>query len=135
MQTVYGDVQEIVPNDAPAAKGPPVSITTYVDANLYHDLLTGRALTGVLHLLNGTPLNWYCKRQATVETATYGSDFVAARIATEQIIDVRHSLRYLGINLQGPAYLFSDNQSVVTSYTILSSVLTKRSSTLNYHHV
>ena len=135
MRTVYSDVKEIVPADTPVPKGPPVSITTYVDANLYHDLLTGRALTGVLHFLNGTPLDWYCKRQATVETATYGSEFVAARIATEQIIDIRHSLRYLGINLQGPAYLFGDNQSIVTSSTIPSSVLTKRSSALNYHRV
>ena len=33
------------------------------------------------------------KRQATVETATYGSEFVASKTATEQIIDLRHTLR------------------------------------------
>jgi len=135
MRTVYGDVKEILPRDAPTPKGPPICLTTYKDANLYHDFLTGRALTGVLHLLNGTPIDWFCKRQATVETATYGSEFVAARIAVEQIIDLRHSLRYLGANISGPAYLFGDNQSVVTSSTIPSSVLSKRSSALNYHSV
>ena len=74
--------------------GKEVILTAYVDANLYHDLTTGRAVTGVLHLVNQTPIDWYTKRQATVETATYGSEFVAARIATDQVIDLRLTLRY-----------------------------------------
>ena len=35
-------------------------------------------------------------KQATMETATYGSEFVAAKTATEQIMDIRQTLRYLG---------------------------------------
>ena len=135
MYSVYGDVKEVIPDDVPTPKGKPVTTNTYADANLYHDQLTGRALTGILHFLNGTPIDWYCKRQATVETATYGSEFVAARIATEQIIDLRYTLRYMGVPIKGPSYLFGDNQSVVTSSTIPSSILNKRSSALCYHRV
>ena len=134
-RTVYGDVHEVIPRDAPKAYGPQVVTTAYADANLYHDRLTGRALSGILHFINGTPIDWYCKRQATVETATYGSEFVVARIATEQIIDLRTTLRYLGVAIDGPAFLFGDNQSVVTSSTVPSSILNKRSSALNYHRV
>ena len=134
-RTVYGPVSEIKPRDAPPPRGPAVTTTTYCDANLYHDKATGRALSGVLHFVNGTPIDWYCKRQATVETATYGSEFVVARIATEHIIDIRTTLRYLGVDVDGPSYLFGDNQSVVTSSTVPSSVLNKRSSALNYHRV
>ena len=65
----------------PVPRGKPVIATTYEDANLYHDYLTGRSVTGILHLVNQTPINWYCKRQATVETATYGLEFNAARTA------------------------------------------------------
>ena len=39
-------------------------------------------------MLNKTPIEYFSKKQGTVETATYGSEFVAARIATEQIIDL-----------------------------------------------
>ena len=60
--------------------------------NLYHNWTTGRAVTGTLHFLNGTPINWFSKRQNTVETATYGSEFVAARIATNQVINLRLTL-------------------------------------------
>jgi hypothetical protein len=119
----------------PAPLGKPVVTTTYVDANLYHDLVTGRAVTGVLHLVNGTPIEWFSKRQATVETATYGSEFVAARIATEQIIDLRTTLRYLGVEVKSKSYMFGDNQSVVTSSTVPESPLNKRHNALSYHRV
>ena len=73
----------------PVPHGKPVITTTYEDANLYHDYLTSRLATGVLHLVNQTPVDRYCKRQATVETATYGSEFNAVRTAMEQIMDMR----------------------------------------------
>ena len=134
-QSVYGPVKELIPDDTPEPLGKEAVTTTYVDANLYHDMLTGRAVTGILHLLNGTPIEWYSKRQATVETATYGSEFVAARIATEQIIDLRTTLRYLGVPVRQVSYMFGDNQSVVTSSTVPQSALSKRHNALAYHRV
>ena len=74
-----------------------MTITTYVDVNLHHDQVTGTAVTACLHLVNATLSHWYTKIQATVETATLGSEFVAARIATDQIIDLRYTLMYLGV--------------------------------------
>ena len=61
-------------------------MTSYVDANLYHDMLTGRSVTAVLHFLNQTPVEWFSKKQPTVETATYGSEFVAAKTSVQQIM-------------------------------------------------
>ncbi len=81
--------------------GKSVTLTHYVDANLYHDMLTGRSVTGILHMLNQTPIDSYSKFQGTVETATYGSEFVAARTCVEQVMDLRHTLRYLGVPLRG----------------------------------
>jgi hypothetical protein len=48
----------------------------YVDANLMHEVTTGTLVTGILHLVNKTPLEWYSKKQPTVETASYGCEFV-----------------------------------------------------------
>ena len=55
------------------------------------------SVTGILHLINQTPVDWFTKRQATVETTTYGSESVAAHIATDKILDMRLTLRYLGV--------------------------------------
>ena len=102
----------------PAAKGKLVVFTTYVDANLYHDLIIGRPFTGVLHLINKTPLDWYTKIQATVETATYCSEFVAARIAVDQIIDIRSTLRYFGVLMHSCAILLIVHRTVITHWAI-----------------
>ena len=133
--SIYGDVQELIPNDAPPPLGKPVTLTHYVDANLFHDALTGRSVTGILHMMNATPIDWYSKKQATVETATYGSEFVAARICVEQIVDLRNTLRYLGVPIQEKSYMFGDNESVVNSSSIPHAKLHKRHTALSFHRV
>jgi hypothetical protein len=47
---VYGNVEELLPKDAPKPLGKAVTTITYTDANLYHDMLTGISFTGILHL-------------------------------------------------------------------------------------
>ena len=126
-RTVYGGASEEIPHDIPEAKGKHVTTTTYVEANLRHDQVTGKAVTACLHIVNATPSHWYTKRQATVETATYGSEFVAARIATDQIIDLRYALMYLGVPVRSKSYMFGDNKSVVDSASIPTSTLSKKS--------
>ena len=133
--SVYGEVGELVPNDAPPPKGRFVTLTHYVDANLYHDYLTGRSVTGILHFVNATPIDWFSKRQATVETATYGSEFVAARTCVEQIIDLRNTLRYLGVPIRGMSWMFGDNESVVNSSAQPHAKLHKRHTALSFHRV
>lgn len=118
----------------PESKGKPVVTTTFVDADLGHCLVTGRSCTGVLHLLNKTPIEWFCKRQGTVETATYRYEFVAARQATEQVIDIRYTLRMMGVPHAGPTHRFGDNLSVITSTTLPQSSL-KKDNALAYHRV
>ena len=70
---VYGNVQEIIPNNCPKPLGKSVTTTTTLDANLLHCFVTGASLTACLHFCNQTPTDWYSKKQATVETATYGT--------------------------------------------------------------
>jgi hypothetical protein len=53
-----------------------------------------------------------------VESATYGGAFVAACLASEQIMDLRYTLSMMGASVEGKAYMFGDNQSVITSSTI-----------------
>ena len=78
MNTVYEGAKEQLPHDAPPPLGKPVVTVSYKDANLMHDMLTGKSVTGILHFVNQTPFEWYAKKQSTVETATYGPEMVAA---------------------------------------------------------
>ena len=123
--SVYGDVQEILPDDMPEPLG----------EEAINCLATGKSLTGCLHFVDKTPVDWYFKKQATVETATYGSEFVAATTATEQIMDIRQTLIYLGAPIGAKSFLFGDNRSVVTSMTLPHSTLMKRHNILAFHRV
>ena len=133
--SVYGNVQEILPDYMPDPLGEAVITTTTMAANLNHFLATGKSLTGCFHFVNKTPVDRYSKKQATGETATYGSEFVVAKTATAQIIDIRQTLRYLVAPVGVKSFLFGDNKSVVTSATLPHSILTKRHNILAFHRV
>jgi hypothetical protein len=122
-----------LPDNNPIPLGKPVVMTTFVDANLYHNFVTGKSVSGILHLYNKTVIDWYSKKQGTVETATYGSEFVAARTAMEQIIDLRIKLCYLGVPIKGSTTMFGDNKSVVNSASIPHARLHKRHTALSFH--
>ena len=80
-------------------------------------------------------MDWFSKKQATVETAPYGSEFIAARTCVEQIIDLRNTFRYLGVPVHGKSRMFGDNESVVNSSTALHAKLHKRHNALSFHRV
>ena len=60
--TVYGNVTELVPKDAPQPLGNYVTLIHYIDANLYHDMLTGQSVTSILHFLNKMLIDWFTKK-------------------------------------------------------------------------
>ena len=67
--------------------------------------------------------------------ATFGSEFVAARIATDQIIDLGYTLMSLGVPIRSKSYMFGDNKSVVDSASIPTSTLSKKSTLASCHRV
>ena len=123
METVYGNPTEEIPDNMPTPKGRCVHTSMCCDANLLHDLTTGRSVPGILHFLNKTPIDAFSKRQNQVESASYRSEFMAAQQALEQIIDLRYTLRMFGVPIGGTSWLFGDNKLVVTSSTIPHSTL------------
>ena len=76
--SVYSTATELQWEDWPTPWGKHVTLSHFIDANLYHDIVTGRSVTGILHLVNKTPIEWYSKKQGTIKTATFGSEFAAA---------------------------------------------------------
>ena len=69
--TLYGKPSEQLPLNAPQPLGESVQLTTFYNANLMHNMLSGRLVTGFLHFWNKTPMDWYSKKQKTTETVMY----------------------------------------------------------------
>lgn len=133
--SVYDNPIEEKPKDAPILLGKSVTITSYFDANLMHDVLSGKAVTGILHLQNKTPIEWYSKKQGTSECATYSAEYSACCTCIEQIVDLRNTLCYLGVNINKKTYIFGDNESMIKSSTVPFARLHKQRNILSYHYV
>jgi hypothetical protein len=97
--TFYGNVEEPTPGDMPVPRGNFVDTTCFVNASHASCLKTRRAQTGILLLVNKAPITWYSKRQNTVETSTFSSEFIAMKVAVEMIEKLRYKLLWFGIPL------------------------------------
>lgn len=131
----YPDAKEELPGNMPEPRGRPVQMTCFVDADHAGDLQTRRSRTGVLLYLNKSPIVWYSKKQNTIETSTFGSEFVALKQGIEIIKGLRYKLRMLGIPLDGHAHIRVDNMSVVHNASRPESALKKKSNAIAYHFV
>ena len=132
-QTCYRGATEDIDPDAPPPLGKPIMTTTYVDANLYHDLISGKAVSGIMHFLNNTVIDTSSRLQSTVETATFGSEYCVSKTGTDQIIDLRITLRYLGAPVKGSSFMFGDNETVVNTASVPHGKLHKRHNALSCH--
>ena len=87
-------------------------------------------------------INYHCTREAIAakaiqvakeDTSTFGSEFVAMRIAIEMIEGLRYKLRMMGVPIEGPCNVFCDNNAVVINSKNPESMLKKKHASINYH--
>ena len=97
MQEMYPDAKLIDPPDIPQLLGKPIQLTTFVDADHAGNKVTQRSHTGILILANMAPIFWFSKKQNTIESSTFGSEFIALKQATEIIEGLIYKLLMLGI--------------------------------------
>ena len=131
----YPGAREVIPPNAPEVRGRPMTMTCFVDADHAGCRVTRRSHTGILIMLNRAPIMWYSKRQNTVETSTFGSEFIALKTAVEMIEGLRYKLRMMGIEVEGSTNVFCDNESVVKNTTRPESTLKKKHNAISYHRV
>ena len=129
----YPDAHEPVPPRAPELLGDPMTMTCFVDADHAGCRETRRSHTGIIIFLQKAPIIWYSKRQNTVESSSFGSEFVAMKTAIEQIEGLRYKCRMMGIPLDGPTNVFCDNESVFKNSTRPESTLKKKHNAIAYH--
>ena len=129
------DRTEVLPPNMPEPRGKGFVIRCYVDADHAGDSVTRKSRTGFIVYLNNAPVYWYSKRQGSVEPSTYQAEFTAMKEATEYIRGLRYRLRMMGIPVEGPAYIYGDNQSVLANTSNPGSMLKKKCSAVAYHLV
>ena len=131
----YGDVKEAIPSDCPTPRGKEVVLRAYVDADHAADRKTRRSRTGFFVFVNSALVSWLSRKQPTVETSVFGSEFVAMKTVTDYLRGLRYKLRMMGVPLETPTYIFGDNMSVIHNSQRPESTLRKKSNEICYHAV
>jgi hypothetical protein len=75
------------------------------------------------------------QRQNTVESSSFGSEFVALRVAKDMLVALRYKLRIIGVPIDGPANVFFDNNGDMKNTTIPELMLAKKHNAINYHAI
>ena len=117
----------------PAPRGQTFSTHCFVDSDHAANTVTRRSQAGLLLFGNRAPVTWFSKRQNTVEMSTYGSEFIAMKIAEEHMEALRYKLRMFGIPMEGPTNVFCDNEAVFKNTSIPDSTLKKKHTSICYH--
>ena len=68
-------------------------------------------------------------------TATCGSEHSSARTCVEHVLDLRITLRYLGVPIHSISYTFGDDKSVVDSSMTPNGKIHKRHVALSFYRV
>ena len=131
----YGECKEEIPTNAPKPRGIGFTIRAFVDSDHAGDTVTRRSRTGYIIFLNNAPIYWYSKKQTSIETSSFGAEFIAMKLCCEYIRGLRYKLRMMGIAVDLPAFVFGDNQSVLSNTSHPHSKLKKKSSSIAYHFV
>ena len=131
----YKDAKEQIPPNMPEARGLPVEVSVFVDADHGGNKIHRRSQTGVLIFMNRAPIHWFSKRQPSVETSTIGAEFCAMKIAVEMTEALRYKLRMFGVPIpeDSPASVFCDNEAVYQNTAIPESTLRKKHHSIAYH--
>ena len=121
--------------NAPGPRGIGFCMTAYVNADPAGNVVTQRSRTGFIIFLNNSPIYWMSKKQQSIETSSFGTEFIAMKQYTECVRGLRYKLRMMGIPCDGPSYVYGDNQSVLKNGSMTDSVSKKKSNSIAYNFV
>ena len=85
--------------------------------------------------MNMSLIYWYSKKQSTIETSVFGTEFVAMKVGIKTLCAIQYKLRMVGIPISGVSYLYGDNMSVINNTSKPESTLKKKCNAIAYHAV
>ena len=133
----FGHVKgrEELPPNMPEPRGMGFTIVAKVDADHASNTVTRRSRTRILVYLNCSLVHWWSKKQTSIESSSFGGEFIAMKQCCEYLHGLRYKLCMMGIPCDQPSHIYGDNQSVLANTTMLDSTLKKKSQSIAYHFV
>ena len=106
-KVLYLGAKEVMPPNAhPPERDKEVDLRMFVDSDHAGESVTRRSRSGHFIFINMTCIAWYSRKQNTVETFVFESEFVSMKISMEAVRGLRCKLRMMGVPLSGLAYIW-----------------------------
>jgi hypothetical protein len=91
----------------------PNHLTVYCDADYAMDLEDRKSRSGALFMLNNGLVAWLSHKQPYTASSTTEAEYLAAHVATKELLWEHRLLHELGYPQPNPTPLFSNNQSAI----------------------
>jgi len=125
--------EEEIPGNASPPRGKEFLVRAKGEADHAVHTQTRISRTGFIVYLQCAPIYWFSKKQNSVESSSFGSEFFAMKQCCEYLRGLRYKLRMMGVPVNAPAYMFGDNLSVLCNTTMPDSILKKKTNSICYH--
>ena len=129
-QTVYGDAPTYRPPNMTKPRGQGLIVSAHVDSDHAGDTVTRILRTGFFIYCNNAIVYWMSKKQGSIETSSFGSEFLAMKYCTEYIQGIKFKLHIMGIQCDCPIFIYGYNQSILANTTMPHSMLNKKSNSI-----
>ena len=104
-----------------------------IHSNHGHDKVAGKSIAGLLGFIGGIPITWHSKRQSSVMTSTFGTEFISLKKAIEEAVAYRYCCRSFGMRVAQPTTTYEDSMAVVLNSTQPGSNLNHKPMALSYY--
>ena len=92
-----------------------------------------RSCSGFFIFLDTALIQWFSKKQATIETSVFGADSLALKTFMETLRGIRYKLRMMGVPIPVPSYIYGYNMLVIHNTQLPVSTLKIKSNSICYY--
>ena len=125
--SIFEDLTEV-----PNPLGFSVEVNIFVDASHTDDKLDRKLVKGILIYVGDMLIKSISRRQKSVATSTFLSEFLVLQTAVEEAKSMRLLLQSIGVPIKGPINIHSDSESVLRSAANPGNELKRKHVTISY---
>lgn len=90
-----------------------VKVSAFSDANWASNKDDRRSVSGVMVMINGSPVIFKSRTQHNVSLSTAEAEYVALSLCVQEVLWLKHLLGEMGVEIKAPVPVFEDNQGAI----------------------
>ena len=135
MKDYYKDSEFEDLQNAPKPLGDKVEVNIFVDASHANDKIDRKSVTGILIYVGDMLIKSVSRRQKSVATSTFSSEYLALKTVVKEAQSIWLLLQSIGVPIKGTINIHSDSESVLKSAANPGHELKRKHVAISYNLV